>query len=256
MTSKVDQVVILAAGLGTRLKPITNNVPKVMLPIWNGRPLLEHTLLLLKRQGFRDFVVNLHYLPHKITEYFGDGRKLGVNISYSDETSELVDTAGAIKKVESRLSDRFLLVYGDELHFVDFRPIVEFHIRQDALCTLILKRSEGPQDGEVADLEIATGRIRAWHHRPHAIQSFSETLFLNSGLYVLSKKILDSVPRDRKVRLETEVLPTLVKKGSGVFGVPAKDDILDIGTQERYEFAKAWYLKNLHKSPLTDTAQS
>jgi len=99
-------VVILAAGLGTRLRPITDTVPKVMIPIAEGLPLLEHTLLLLKGQGFRKFIFNLFYLPEIITGHFGDGSKWGVSIRYSKEEGEILETAGAIKKIESGKLER------------------------------------------------------------------------------------------------------------------------------------------------------
>ena len=117
---------ILAAGLGTRLRSLGLEVPKVMVPI-GGKPLLEHHLELFKRQGIREFIVNVHYLPEQITRYFGDGTRFGVKITYSQEP-ELLGTAGAVKKMEQELRDEaFIVFYGDNLVRVNFASLVAFH---------------------------------------------------------------------------------------------------------------------------------
>ncbi|MEK7181171.1 MAG: NDP-sugar synthase [Patescibacteria group bacterium] len=236
------RVMILAAGLGTRLNSVTNGLlPKVMMPIKNGKPLLEHTLLLLKNQGFTDFIVNLHYMPEKITSYFGDGSRLGVKISYSDETDRLLNTAGAIKKASSSLTDTFLLLYGDMVHFVDFRPILKFHENNNTLLTAILKRSDHPQNQDLAEIDPVTSRILKWHFRPHKIYELTNQLFTNAGLYILSKKILDFIPPNKPKSLDMEIIPSLFKTQANLYGFPSPTEILDIGSPDRYEFARNWY---------------
>lgn len=233
-------VAILSAGLGTRLRPLTETIPKVMVP-FDDVPLLEHTILLLKGQGFRKFVVNLHYLPEIITEHFGDGKKLGVEIRYSDETDQLLETAGAIKKMEPLLSDPFLLLYGDHVHFYDFQPLLNFHTSHKALATLALKRSDNPQNGEIAEVDPVSNRILVWHTRPHDIKEYSDAYYINSGLYVLSKEILNDIPINQPIKLDGEVLPLLIKTRQDIYGLPTDEHILDIGTLEKYQFAKEWY---------------
>lgn len=234
---------ILAAGIGSRLKPLTDDLPKVMLPIVNGRPLLEHIILLMKNQGFDDFIINLHYRPEKITDYFGDGRKLGVKIAYSAEAGQLLETGGAIKKAEDILSDDFILIYGDMVHFFDFSAALEFHRQRRALATIILKRSDHPQNGDLFEVDSSTGRITKSYPRPHNFSDFGGQLWLNGGLFVLSKKILDHIPAGRPVKLDIDVIPVLVKSGFDIFGLISKDDILDIGTPEKYQLAREWYGK-------------
>ena len=246
------KVLILAAGFGTRLQPFTKEVPKVMVPIWNGRPLLEHTLLLLRSQGFRDFVINLHYLPHKIVEHFGDGSRFGVCITYSDETKQLLDTAGAIKKVEPLLSNHFLLLYGDMLHFLDFRSVVSFHEARRALATVVLSRTIEPHCADIVCVETGSNRILEWYKRPHEIRAFEGELFANSGLYVLSKKILGHIAPGKAVKLDADVIPSLVHVNTNLFGFPASDEIFDIGTIEKYNLARQWYEGRLDRSPLVD----
>ncbi len=234
-------VFILAAGAGTRLRPLTDVIPKPMIPI-GERPLLENTITLLRDQGFRNFVINLYYLPEKITFHFGDGAKFGVHIIYSDESEGLLETAGAIKKAETSLSDPFLLLYGDHLHRFDFRPLLAFHNENNALATVVLKTSDLPQNGDMVEIDHASKRIIGWHARPHSIEKFSEGFYLNTGFYVFSKKILDAIPTGRPVKLDAEVFPALLAAHSPLYGFPTDDPILDINTKEKYEFAKQWYL--------------
>ena len=237
---KIKQAVILAAGLGTRLRPLTDTMPKPMLPI-AGKPLLEHTIVLLRGQGYKDFILNLHHFPEKITSYFGNGEKFGVRIRYSDETKILLDTAGALKKVQPFLDEHFLFMYGDEFHQFNFQPVVDFHIRNDAMATLVLKRFDNPQNGEIVKIHPSTRRVVEWHARPHGIDNFNADLFLNSGLYVLSKKILKYIAHDCPVKLDKDVLPVALREGYPLFGWPTEENILDIGTAEKYRFAEELY---------------
>ncbi|RME57691.1 NDP-sugar synthase [Candidatus Parcubacteria bacterium] len=230
----------MAAGLGTRLRPLTDTVPKVMLPI-GGKPLLEHTICALRDQGFRNFVVNLHYLPEAITSYFGDGERFGVRISYSDERDQLLETGGAIKKMEPLLSDPFVLVYGDLFHQFQFAPLLSHHHSYNALATIALRQNDDPQHGDIAEIDLATKRIYKWHARPHAIKEYCENLFLNSGLYVLSKRLLQWIPEGRPVRLDIEVIPRLVAQGAAVYGIYSSDPVFDIGTPEKYQRVQEWY---------------
>lgn len=243
---KNTAVFLLGAGLGTRLRPITDTIPKVMIPIAEELPLLEHEILLLKSQGFRDFVVNLHYLPEKITSYFGDGSKWGVSIEYSDESDKILGTAGAIRKAAPLLSDPFILMYGDHLHFFDMAKFLQFHNDHHAFASLVLKTSDLPQNGELAEIDPTTSRIVRWHPRPHGIIEFGDKYLLNTGFYVLPKAIIDSIP-EGEVNLDKEVLPPLIASREDIFGYPTAEDILDLGTSEKYEFAKEWYKKENKK---------
>jgi mannose-1-phosphate guanylyltransferase/phosphomannomutase len=234
-------VMILAAGLGTRLRPVTDSIPKVMVPIAERKPLLEHTICLLREQGFQKFVVNLHYFPQVIKDYFGDGSRFGVRIGYSDKTTELLETAGGIKKAETLLSDPFIVLYGDHLSFFDFRPVLAFHEEKRCFGTLVLKRSDLPQNGDCVEINPVTKKITRWHARPHEIVEFGNRYFLNSGFDIFSKKILDAIPANTPLRLDIHVLPKLVQDGAELYGFPTDDKILDIGTPEKYSYAKTWY---------------
>ena len=232
---------ILAAGIGSRLRPITDHIPKAMAPVADGVPLLEHHIRQLKSQGIRDFVINLHHFADRITDHFGDGSRFGVRIEYSDETGELLDTAGAVRKAAPMLGPEFLLIYGDQLHFFDFGPLLALHRERGALATLVVKHSDIPQNGDLVELESATGRILRWHPRPHTHTSFSDSMYLNAGLYVLSAAIVDHIPAGRPVSLDREVLPAILARGLPLYGMPTPGDILDIGTPEKLAYAQKWF---------------
>ena len=242
-------VFLLAAGLGTRLRPITDTVPKVMVPIYKDHPLLEHTLLQLRDQGFRRFVINLHYLPDVIRSYFGDGSRFGVSIVYSDESAQALETGGAIKKALPLLSDPFLFVYADHLFFFDFAALLKFHEDKHAYASILLKRSDLPENGELAEVNSATSEIIRWHARPHGITDFGDRYYLNTGIDILPKSVVDGVPLNTPVRFDKEVLPLMIEKRQGIFGLITDIDILDLGTPDKYEFAKQYYIKHLRQSP-------
>lgn len=238
-------VMVLGAGVGSRLRPLTDRVPKVMIPIAENLPLLEHTLLLLKKQGFRDFVINIHYLPDFITNYLGDGSKFGISIHYSDERNGLLDTAGAIKFAEPYLSDPFVLMYGDQLHFFDAVKLINFfEDHPHALGAVVLKRSDHPQNGDLAEIDPVTLRIIGWHRRPHAFHEFCPNMYLNTGIYVFRKNILARIPANKSVKLDGDIIPAIIAEQGLLYGFVVDEDILDIGTPEKYEYAKRWHAEH------------
>jgi NDP-sugar pyrophosphorylase family protein len=213
-----------------------------MLPI-NGTPLLERIVLSLKAQGITDFIFNVHYLPEKIRGYFGDGSRFGVSVRYVDESDGLSDTAGVLRKIEPLLDDNFLLLYGDELHAFDFRPLADFHTKNKAVVTAVLKRSDLPQNGDIGEVDAITRRMVAWHARPHAITDYGDRFHVGAGLYAVSKKFLKYVPGDRPVKFDGEALPAAMAAGELVFGWATDEEILDIGTPDKYRYAEEWHKK-------------
>jgi NDP-sugar pyrophosphorylase family protein len=212
-----------------------------MVPIAPQRPLLQHTIEHLKNQGITDFIINTHYLPDAIASYFGDGSQWDIRITYSDESEELMDTAGAIKKVEHLLDDNFLLVYGDMLTFLDVGPIIEQHFANDALATIAVKASDNPHDGDLAGFDLISQRIVKWYRRPHTIKAFAPGLCLNAGIYVLSKKITKYIPAGVPIKLDGEIIPGAIAAGEPLYAYLTHEPILDIGMPEKYEYAKKYY---------------
>ncbi len=182
---------ILAAGLGTRLRSLGLDLPKVMVPV-GGKPLLEHHLELFKRQGIHELIINLHYLPDKITDYFGDGSKFGVKITYSREP-ELLGTAGAVKKMERDLLDgTFVVFYGDNLVRVEFASLLEFHRARHAEATVALFASPEPWTGGVVETD-SNGRVLRFVEKPDPKQV--STNLISAGIFVIEPSVLEMIPR-------------------------------------------------------------
>jgi NDP-sugar pyrophosphorylase family protein len=221
---------ILAAGLGTRLRSLGLDVPKVMVPI-GGKPLLQHHFEMLAAQGVCEFIVNLHYLPEKITGHFGDGSKFGVKITYSHETGEILGTAGGVKRMEGQLRDgTFLVIYGDNLMRFELAPLVEFHRARQALVTIGLFESPEPWTGGVVET-AADGRVRRFVEKPD--RKDISTNLINAGIYLLEPAVLDAIPGKGFCDFGKDVFPALLAAKRPVFAMKPKAYIHDVGTPER-----------------------
>ncbi len=228
---------ILAAGLGTRLRSLGLDLPKVMVPI-GGKPLLQHHLELLSRQGIREFIINLHHLPERITDYFGDGSAFGVKITYSLEP-ELLGTAGAVKKMEAAVRDDTLLVlYGDNLFRFEVAPLLEFHRARRALATIGLWESPEPWTGGVVETD-GDGRIRRFVEKPDRKEV--STNLINAGIYLLEPAVLNAIPSGRFCDFGKDVFPNLLAKGKALYAMKPNAYVQDIGTPERLAKAQRDY---------------
>jgi NDP-sugar pyrophosphorylase family protein len=220
---------ILAAGLGTRLRSLGLDLPKVMVPV-GGKPLLEHHLELFKRQGVHELIVNLHYLPEKITNYFGDGSRFGVKITYSVET-ELLGTAGGVKKMERELLDgTFLVFYGDNLVRVEFAPLIEFHRARQAAATVVLFASSEPWTGGVVETD-SNGRVLRFVEKPDRKQV--STNLISAGIFVIEPSVLEMIPAGQFYDFGKDVFPKLLADGRPVYAMKPEAYIQDVGTPER-----------------------
>jgi len=220
---------ILAAGLGTRLRALGLDLPKVMVPV-GGKPLLQHHFEMLSAQGITEFIVNLHYLPEKVTGYFGDGSKFGVKITYSYEP-EILGTAGGVRKLDGVLRDEaFLVIYGDNLMRFELVPLVQFHRQRRALATVALFESPEPWTGGV--VETGTdGRVLRFLEKPDP-KDISTNL-INAGIYVLEPAVLDAIPAGQFCDFGKNVFPALLAAEQPVFAMKPKAYIHDVGTPER-----------------------
>jgi len=222
------KAVIMAGGEGTRLRPLTSNQPKPMLPLAN-RPMMEHVIRLLKEHGFDDIVVTLAFMPHAIRTYFGDGSEFGVNLSYATEESPL-GTAGSVRNAKDKLDEPFLVISGDVLTDIDLSAIVAFHSERGALATLGLKAMDNPLDFGIVIIKD-DGTIERFLEKPTWGQVFSDTV--NTGIYVLQPEIFDYVP-EGKVDWSEDVFPALLAAGKPLFGYVAEGYWEDVGTLEAY----------------------
>jgi mannose-1-phosphate guanylyltransferase / phosphomannomutase len=223
------RAVVMAGGEGTRLRPLTSNQPKPMVPICN-KPCMEHIVELLKRHGIEDIVVTLAFLPKAIRGYFGDGSALGVNISYSVEQVPL-GTAGSVKNAEAHLHERFIVISGDALTDFDLTAIIAEHERRGALATLVLKRVENPLEFGVVVINDEGG-IERFLEKPTWGQVFSDTV--NTGIYVLEPEIFEHIPADQSYDFSQELFPKLLEMGRPLFGTVAEGYWQDVGSLAQY----------------------
>jgi mannose-1-phosphate guanylyltransferase len=183
------RAMILAAGLGTRLRPITYGMPKPMVPVLN-RPVMEHTARLLGRHGFGEAIANLHWFPELIEGHFGDGSDFGLELSYSYE-EKLLGTAGGVRYAADFLGDSFLVVAGDALTDIDFGAMREFHDSHDGLATLATKRvPDTDQFGVV--IAAGDGRIQGFQEKPDPAEALSD--LANTCIYMFRAEIFDYFP--------------------------------------------------------------
>jgi NDP-sugar pyrophosphorylase family protein len=242
------RALVLAAGEGSRLRPLTLTRPKPMVPI-GGCPLLEHTVKWLRSWGIDDIAINLHYRGDTIVSHFGDGSSFGVRITYSHE-DVLVGTAGAVRKLALYFNGTALIVYGDLLTNVDLRALLNFHEakRREAaepVITLSLYQPPNPRDCGIVELDHE-GRVLRMEEKPQG-HLFSTLSF--SGVLVLDYGCIEMIPPDAFCDFGFHVLPDAIRKGFPVYGLPiaSPEYVIDIGTPERY--ARACEEWNAHAGP-------
>ncbi|MFC1992243.1 NDP-sugar synthase [Chloroflexota bacterium] len=216
------KAIILAAGPGTRLKPFTDALPKPMLPI-GAKPLLEINVEYLKEWGFDEAVLAISHLRENIKHYFGDGKRFGIEITYSEEKSPL-GTAGAVKKAEKYLSDdTFAVVLGDGLADINYQALLQYHRKTQATATMVVfeKRLEIPYGVLKIDVD-KENTILALEEKPEL------TFGVNTGIVVLELKSLDYMVEDEFLRM-TDLLLRLKENGEKVVAYHHKGNWVDIG---------------------------
>lgn len=221
------QAVILAGGLGTRLKSITGAVPKPLALI-RGKPFLEYQLVALRNSAIVDLVFCLGYGAAEIQNYFGDGSRWGVTIQYALE-SELRGTAGALKNAGRFLDNSFFVLNGDTFADLDYKALARFHRAKAASATLAVQRlaSPDPPGNVVLDADQAIIEFREKEVRQAAE-------WRNAGIYFLERTVLDAIPGDAHVSLEFETFPRLIASGARIYGFLFSNYFIDIGTPETY----------------------
>jgi len=223
------KAVIMAGGEGSRLRPLTSNQPKPMLPLVN-RPMMEHIVGLLKRHGFDEIVVTLAFMPNAIRTYFGDGSEFGVRMVYATEEQPL-GTAGSVRNAMDELDERFLVISGDVLTDIDLGKIVAFHEEREALATIGLVAVENPLEFGIV-ITREDGSIERFLEKPTWGQVFSDTI--NAGIFVLEPEIFDYIPTGEAVDFSNEVFPKLLANARPLYGAVADGYWEDVGTLEAY----------------------
>lgn len=228
---KPQKALILAGGKGTRLRPITFEIPKPMVPV-QGRPLIEHTINLLRKYDIRDITLSIGHLGEKVKEYFGDGSKFGVKIRYIME-NEPLGTAGCLKIAKEWLTEPFIMLNGDNLVQIDLEDLFNTHQSNKALATIALTTVDDPSSFGVALLNGQ--RITQFIEKPK--EPISK--LINAGVYVIDPEIIDYLT-DGPASMEYDIFPKVLGK-ERLYGYPFEGQWLPTDNTERYERAiKEW----------------
>ncbi len=239
------KAVILVGGPGTRLQPLTDSIPKSLVPVLN-KPFMEHTFAYLKHYGIEDIIITLNYLPESIMDHFGDGARFGVRLSYYIE-EEPLGTAGAVKNAEELLDNTFVVLNGDIFTDIDLADMVARHRNNNAVATISLKWVDDPSAFGVVETDD-TDRVQRFIEKPPA--SEATTNWINAGIYVLEPAVLEHVPAKTHYMVERGLFPYLVDSGQRVFGYPFRGYWMDTGTLEYYFSLNSDLLSSKTTSPL------
>jgi len=223
------QAIVLVGGEGTRLRPLTLGTPKPMVPIMNV-PFLARTMERLYEAGIRDVILPAGYMPQAIVDYFGDGSRLGMKITYVIEETPL-GTAGALKNVEQHITGKFFVLNGDVLTSLDLRAMLDFHEGKGGLGVLHLIPVEDPSAFGCV-VHDANGRVSSFVEKPPKGQE--PTNEINAGTYLLEREILDFIPAGRNVSIERETFPQVIAAGKDLYAYTTNDYWIDLGRPEHY----------------------
>ncbi|HQJ75934.1 MAG TPA: nucleotidyltransferase family protein, partial [Bacteroidota bacterium] len=223
------KAVIMAGGFGTRLRPLTVDLPKPMAPMVN-KPMMHRIVDLLKKHNITELIVLLYFQPEIITNYFGDGSKFGVKIKYIQAEADY-GTAGAVRLAYDDLKERFLIISGDVLTDFDLTDAVSFHHERKSQATIVLTRTKNPlQYGVVITKD--DGKISRFLEKPTWGEVFSDTI--NTGIYILEPEILDKIPYKQEFDFSKNLFPLLLKENSALYGYIAEGYWRDVGNLNEY----------------------
>ncbi|MEI8143302.1 MAG: nucleotidyltransferase family protein [Candidatus Berkelbacteria bacterium] len=223
---------VLAAGLGTRLKPLTDTTPKPMLKV-GDKPLLEHQLLWLRSHGVTEIIMNLFYFPDQIEGYFGNGERFGLKIRYILE-KDLSGTAGPITKAQDFFNEKFFVIYGDNLTNINLTKLLDFHESKKGIATIALYYEKHPESKGIVELD-KNARVISFKEKPPTDEITSH--WANTGIYVCNPEIIQHIP-EGFCDFGRDLFPALLTQNLPLFGYKTDDFLLDIGTHENYEKAK------------------
>lgn len=229
------KAMIMAAGLGTRLRPLTEKMPKCLMPL-GGRPLLDWTLRWVARCGVTECVINLHYLGDQVQAFVGDGQQYGLHVEYSFEP-ELLGTAGAVKKVAGFFDEPFFVIYSDNFSQWNLRILKNLHDDKASAATIAVHwREDVTQSGMIEVDE--KGWITRLVEKPKAEDVTSH--YVSAGFFYLDPRVFDYIPEAGFSDFGFHVFPAMLKAGEKLYGVKMDEPIIGIDTLEAYAEANAW----------------
>jgi len=227
------KALIIAGGRGTRMGKITEKIPKPMIKI-GGLPILEHQINLLKRYNIKDIIILTNYLSEVIEDYFEDGKKFGVKISYFKEKMPF-GTAGGIKEIENTLKDNFIVIYGDIMLDVDIKQLLKFHRKKNSDCTIVLHPNDHPYDSDLVEID-ENQMVMAFHPKPHKDGEYFRNLD-NACLYVITPKVLRYIEKGVSADFGKDIFPKIYKK-IAMYGYNTAEYLKDVGTPIRLKEVK------------------
>lgn len=229
------RAIILAGGEGLRLRPLTDKVPKVLLPL-NNKPICLYQIDWLKGCQIKEIVFAVGYLGDEIEEELGDGSKFGVKINYVKEDTPL-DTAGALRNAfdsfyitENRFKDQYFVVLnGDILTDIDISGLLDFHLKKDSLVTILLVKSSNSSSYGVVSCS-PDGRIKRFNEK----LEIKGGALINAGIYVVRSEAIEYIPKGKRYSFEREFIPDLIEKDLPIYGYQTSGYWIDVGIPERY----------------------
>ncbi|MGD1929505.1 MAG: sugar phosphate nucleotidyltransferase [Leptolyngbyaceae cyanobacterium] len=228
------RAVLMAGGSGTRLRPLTCDLPKPMVPILN-RPIAEHIINLLKRNGVDEVIATLYYLPDVMRDYFQDGSEFGVQMTYAVEEDQPLGTAGCVKNIAELLDETFLVISGDGITDFDLQEAVRFHKAKGSKATLVLAHVPNPVEFGVV-ITDSDNRIQRFLEKPSTSEIFSDTV--NTGTYILEPEVLEYLPSNQETDFSKDLFPLLLAKGEPMYGYVAEGYWCDVGHLDAYREAQ------------------
>jgi len=223
------KAIILAGGRATRLRPLSCNTTKAMVPVLN-HPFLEHLIGYLKKHNVNEIILTLSHLPEQIRSYFGDGGRFGVKISYLVEELPL-GSAGAVKNAEKFLDSSYIVFNGDIFTDFDLSSMINLHCERNAAATIALTSVEDPTSYGVVETD-SQGRVKDFKEKPNWGEVTSK--MINAGIYILEPEILNYIPPKDFFTFEHDVFPAAIEKGQVLYSYPFETYWIDIGTPEKY----------------------
>lgn len=228
------RAVLMAGGSGTRLRPLTCDLPKPMVPILN-RPIAQHIINLLRRHRITEVIATLHYLPDIMRDYFQDGSDFGVQMTYAVEEDQPLGTAGCVKNVAELLDDTFLVISGDSITDIDLSAAVRFHKERQSKATIVLTNVPNPIEFGVVIIDDHQ-RIKRFLEKPSSSEIFSDTV--NTGIYILEPEVLEYLPFNQETDFSKDLFPLMLEKGEPMYGFVADGYWCDVGHLDAYREAQ------------------
>jgi mannose-1-phosphate guanylyltransferase/phosphomannomutase len=235
----MTKIIIVAGGLATRMRPITEDIPKCLIDI-NGTPLIEHQLMFFKKKGYTDIIFCVAHLAEKVKAYFGDGGRFGLHVEYVQETEELMGTAGSVKLAEGLIPDGedFIVYYGDNLTRMDMDWFLAFHREKSGVGTICMRPLPiGYKSSSVITLDKGK-RIAVFLEKPpiEEIEKYEDKeRYINSGIYAFKRDVFRFIPENVKFDFAKQLFPRLMQETSGLFGYATTEFFREIGRVEKYE---------------------